>query len=141
MQNIFFIRKKYIYFLLLVISLLTSIVSESRVSEPLSPKGKARKIDFLTLEIILNRHYFNNFPYKTNNTTLLSSKGKARKIDFLTLEIALNRHYFNNFPYKTNNTTLLSPVGRVDFRSNATKRRERSYALKTFKAFILFYQK
>ena len=132
MQNIFFIRKKYIYFLLLVISLLTSIVSESRVSEPLSQKGKARKIDFLTLEIILNRHYFNNFPYKTNNTTLLSSKGKARKIDFLTLEIALNRHYFNNFPYKTNNTTLLSPVGRVDFRSKATKRRERSYELKTF---------
>ena len=96
MQNIFFIRKKYIYFLLLVISLLTSIASESRVSEPLSPKGK------------------------------------ARKIDFLTLEIALNRHYFNNFPYKTNNTTLLSPVGRVDFRSKATKRRERSYELKTF---------
>ena len=96
MQNIFFIRKKYIYFLLLVISLLTSIASESRVSEPLSPKGKARKIDFLTLEIVLNRHCFNYFSYKTNNTT------------------------------------LLSPVGRVDFRSKATKRRERSYALKTF---------
>ena len=132
MQNIFFIRKKNIYFLLLVISLLTSIATESRVSEPLSPKGKARKIDFLRLEIVLNRHCFNNFPYKTNNTTLLSSKGKARKIDFLTFEIVLNRHYFNNFPYKTNNTTLLSPVGRVDFRSKATKRRERSYALKTF---------